>query len=33
MRQLSMIKSNIPMCALPSLAYTASIIHKNQEPA
>ncbi|MBG6221477.1 hypothetical protein H4V96_001608 [Janthinobacterium sp. CG_23.4] len=32
MQSLSMTDSNFPSPALPCMAYTASIIHKHQEP-
>ena len=33
MQHLSMLESNFPVCALPSLAYTASIINHHRELA
>jgi hypothetical protein len=33
MQHLSMLDSNFPMCALPCLAYTTSMIHYHQELA
>ena len=33
MQHLSMLGSHFPVCALPCLAYTASIIYMNQELA